>query len=143
MTATTLPALNAVLNMTAAILLLVGHRMMKKGRIDLHRKCMIGTFAVSCLFLISYLTYHSLYGSQSFWGDGWLRVGYLVILGTHSVCAAAIVPLAIVTLMRGLKRDDKRHATIARWTYPIWVYVSVTGVAIYLMLYQLKPDSGF
>lgn len=139
MSPTTLPALNALLNLSAAILLITGHRMIKKGRIDLHRKCMIWTFALSCVFLASYLTYHTLFGSQPFWGTGWLRTVYLIILSTHSVTAAAIVPLAIITLRRGLKRDDKRHRKIAKWTYPLWVYVSVTGVAIYVILYQLKP----
>ena len=138
----TLPALNAVLNATAAILLVVGHHMIKTGRVEIHRKCMISAVVVSCLFLASYLTYHSMYGSQPFWGTGWVRTVYLIILGTHSVCAAAVVPLVLVTLVRGLKRQDARHKRLARWTYPVWIYVSVTGVVVYLMLYQLKPVVG-
>lgn len=139
MTAATLPTLNALLNLGAAVLLITGHRMIKKGRIDLHRKCMTWAFALSCVFLASYLTYHTVFGSQPFWGTGWMRTVYLVILGTHSVTAAVIVPLVIITLLRGLKRDDERHRKIARWTYPLWVYVSVTGVVIYAMLYELRP----
>ena len=136
----TLPALNAVLNATAAILLVTGHYMIRRGRIDLHRKCMIATVAVSGLFLVSYLTYHSMFGSMPFWGSGWIRTVYLIILATHSVCAAAIVPLALITLYRGLRRQDALHKRIARWTYPLWVYASVTGIVVYLMLYQLKPE---
>jgi len=138
----TLPALNAVLNATAAILLVVGHHMIKTGRVEIHRKCMISAVVVSCLFLASYLTYHWMYGSQPFWGTGWVRTVYLIILGTHSVCAAAVVPLVLVTLVRGLKRQDASHKRLARWTYPVWIYVSVTGVVVYLMLYQLKPVVG-
>jgi uncharacterized membrane protein YozB (DUF420 family) len=133
------PDINAALNLTATILLLMGRRMIAQRRIDAHRRFMIGTFSVSCLFLVSYLTYHSLYGSQPFWGTGWVRTLYLAILGTHSLCAAAIVPLVLITLRRGLKREDSRHRKIARWTYPVWLYVSVTGVVIYLMLYQFRP----
>lgn len=133
------PDINALLNLTATVLLLFGRRMISQKRIDMHKRFMIATFATSCLFLVSYLTYHSLYGSQSFWGSGWLKGLYLAILGTHSVCAAAIVPMVLITLKRGLKREDGLHKRIARWTYPVWLYVSVTGVLIYVMLYQLRP----
>ncbi len=139
MTPMIFPDVNALLNFTAFVLLLLGRRMIATGRVEAHRRFMISTFGVSCLFLISYLTYHATYGSQPFWGTGWIRTAYLVILGTHSVCAAAIVPMVLVTLRRGLKRQDVLHKRIARWTYPVWLYVSVTGVVIYVMLYQFRP----
>ncbi len=134
-----LPAVNATLNATAAFLLLWGRHLIKQKNIAAHRRCMIGAVTVSALFLVSYLTYHSFHGSQGFQGTGWIRPVYFSILLTHSILAAAIVPLALITLWRGLKRHDARHKAIARWTYPIWIYVSVTGVIIYLMLYQLFP----
>ncbi|MGB2867335.1 MAG: DUF420 domain-containing protein [Bacteroidota bacterium] len=132
-----LPALNAILNSTSAILLLMGHRFMKQGNIRAHRSTMIGVFVTSSLFLCSYLVYHAFHGSQLFHGEGWSRPVYFTILISHTILAAAIVPMALVTLWRGLKRQDARHRTIARWTYPVWLYVSVTGVVIYLMLYQV------
>jgi uncharacterized membrane protein YozB (DUF420 family) len=134
-----LPLLNAILNTTSATLLLVGHRSIKKGRRASHRKYMIAAFVASTLFLVSYLAYHYVHGSQHFQGEGLVRPVYFLILGTHTICAALIVPLVIVTLRRGLKSDFARHKGIARWTYPIWLYVSVTGVIVYLMLYQLFP----
>ena len=136
MTASDLPALNAVLNATAAVLLLAGWRYIRRGRIDEHRRCMLSAFGASVLFLISYLVYHAAAGSRPFDGEGAIRVVYFVVLVSHVVLAAAIVPLALVTLARGLRRDDERHRRLARWTFPIWMYVSVTGVAIYLMLYH-------
>ena len=135
-----LPTLNALLNSTSAILLVAGHRFIKKGKRDAHKKCMIGTFSVSILFLISYLTYHAYHGTTRFPGEGWIRPVYFTILGTHTVLAAAIVPLAIITLRRGLKNAIPAHKAIARWTYPIWLYVSVTGVVVYVMLYHLYPQ---
>ncbi|HEY4612333.1 MAG TPA: DUF420 domain-containing protein [Bacteroidota bacterium] len=134
-----LPFLNALLNTTSAILLLFGHQQIKQGNIQVHRKLMIAVFVVSCLFLISYLTYHYWHGSQPFQGQGTVRYLYFAILLSHTVLAATIVPLAIMTLRYGLKREDAKHRRIAKWTYPIWLYVSVTGVVIYLMLYQLFP----
>lgn len=134
-----LPLLNALLNYTSAFLLFLGHRQMRKGNIQAHKKFMIAVFIVSTLFLTSYLVYHYAHGSQRFQGEGLIRVIYFTILISHTVCATAIVPLAIVTLKRGLKREDEKHAWIAKWTYPIWLYVSVTGVVIYLMLYKLFP----
>lgn len=98
---------------------------------------MISTFVVSCLFLVSYLTYHAIHGTTRFPGEGWLRPVYFTILITHTFCAAAIVPLAIITLRRGLRNAIDKHKQLARWTYPIWMYVSVTGVVIYLLLYHL------
>ena len=137
-----LPTVNAFLNFTAAVLLLVGHHFMKQGNIDLHKRCMIGVFAVSTLFLISYLSYHYQYGSRPFQGTGWTRPVYFSILFSHTLLATAIVPLAIVTLRRGLKGMIEKHKAIARWTYPIWLYVSVTGVLIYLMLSPFFPGTS-
>ena len=134
-----LPTVNALLNSTSAILLFVGHRFIKNGNKQAHKKCMIGAFTVSLLFLISYLTYHSYHGTTHFPGEGWIRLVYFTILTSHTILAVAIVPLSIITLRRGLKDLIEKHVKIARWTYPIWLYVSVTGVIIYLMLYHLYP----
>jgi uncharacterized membrane protein YozB (DUF420 family) len=134
---TDLPLVNAVLNSTSAILLVIGHRFMKQGRIDSHKKCMILVFIFSGLFLTSYLVYHYSHGSQPFQGEGWTRPLYFAILSTHTVLATAIVPLSIITLIRGLKGRFELHKKIARFTYPIWLYVSITGVVIYLMLYRI------
>lgn len=136
---TELPAVNATLNGIAATLLAAGYACIRRGRIDLHRRCMLAAFATSALFLVSYLVYHAQVGSRPFTGEGPVRVVYFTILVSHIVLAAAILPLAIVTLRRGLRRDDARHAALARWTLPIWLYVSVTGVAVYWMLYRLYP----
>ena len=132
-----LPLLNAILNSTSAVLLLAGHAMMKRGRIKEHKLLMISTFVVSILFLASYLSYHAVHGSEPFRGTGWTRPLYFTILTSHSILAACIVPLSIITLARGLRRKDALHRAIAKWTYPIWLYVSITGVLIYLMLYRL------
>ncbi len=132
-----LPLVNALLNSTSAILLVAGHRAIRLGNRNAHKKLMIATFCVAVLFMISYLTYHISHGTTRFPGEGWVRTVYLAILGTHTICAAAIVPMAIITLRRGLKNSIERHRAIARWTYPIWLYVSVTGVIVYLMLYRL------
>lgn len=132
-----LPALNALLNLTAAVLLVVGWRFIKARRIDAHRRTMIAAFCTSAAFLASYLTYHAQVGSKPFPGTGALRVIYFSVLIPHILLAAAILPLAIVTLRRGLARDDAAHRRIARITLPIWLFVSVTGVVVYLMLYQM------
>ena len=132
-----LPALNAALNGTSALLLLAGWWNIRRGRIEIHRRFMIAAFGTSALFLVSYVTYHALAGSRPFGGTGWVRPLYFTILLTHIVLAAAILPMALVTLVRGLRRDDVRHRRLARWTLPVWLYVSVTGVVIYLMLYHL------
>jgi uncharacterized membrane protein YozB (DUF420 family) len=132
-----LPTLNALLNALAAVLLLAGWVHIRRGRITAHRRCMVAAFVVSSLFLVSYVVYHSAIGSRPFTGGGLLRVVYFTVLLTHVVLAAAIVPLVLITLRRGLRRDDLRHRRIARWTLPLWLYVSVTGVVIYLMLYRL------
>jgi uncharacterized membrane protein YozB (DUF420 family) len=132
-----LPALNAALNATAAILLVWGYTLIRRRKIQTHRKVMIAAFSVSILFLISYLVYHSQVGTVRFQKTGALRTVYLSILFTHTVLAAAVPVLAILTLRRALRADFARHRAIAVWTLPIWLYVSVTGVIVYWMLYHL------
>jgi putative membrane protein len=132
-----LPALNATLNATSACLLLAGFYFIKQRRIAAHRACMIAAFTTSCLFLVSYLVYHAHVGSKPFPGHGPVRYLYFAILITHVLLAAVIVPLALVTLRRGWILDVVRHRRIARWTWPVWMYVSVTGVVIYAMLYKM------
>lgn len=132
-----LPTLNATLNGIAALLLLSGYVFIKSGRPRQHQWCMIGALTTSALFLVSYVIYHLNAGSRPFEGQGAIRVVYFAILITHVILAAVIVPLALVTAARGLRGQFDRHVRIARWTLPIWLYVSVTGVVIYLMLYQL------
>jgi uncharacterized membrane protein YozB (DUF420 family) len=132
-----LPALNATLNATSAVLLTTGWFLIKSGRIAAHRLCMIAAFTTSSLFLVSYVVYHAQVGSKPFPGTGPMRLVYFSILIPHVVLAAAVLPLSIVTLARGLKRQDERHRRIARWTLPVWLFVSVTGVLVYLMLYQM------
>lgn len=132
-----LPALNASLNATSALLLTAGWRLIKAGRIAAHRRCMIAAFTASSLFLVSYVVYHAQVGSKPFPGTGLVRTVYFAILIPHVVLAAVVLPMAIVTLRRGLRRDDVRHHAIARWTLPLWLFVSVTGVIVYVMLYQL------
>jgi uncharacterized membrane protein YozB (DUF420 family) len=131
-----LPALNACLNATCAVLLIIGYGLIRRRRIEAHRRVMIAAFCVSVLFLISYLIYHAQVGSVRFQKTGSIRTFYLIILLTHTVLAAAVPFLAIISLKRGLQRKDKAHRRIARWTLPIWLYVSVTGVVVYLMLYR-------
>jgi protein SCO1/2/putative membrane protein len=131
-----LPALNAVLNATAAVLLVTGYVLIRKGRRQAHKRVMLAAFTVSTLFLISYLTYHALAGVVYYPGTGAIRTVYLSILYTHTALAVTVPVLAIITLRRGLKGWFERHRKIARWTLPIWLYVSVTGVVVYLMLYQ-------
>jgi uncharacterized membrane protein YozB (DUF420 family) len=130
-----LPTLNATLNATAAVLLVWSYAMIRRRRIPLHRAGMIAASATSLLFLTSYVVYHAQVGSHPFEGHGPIRAVYLAILLSHVLLAAAIVPLVAVTLTRGLRRHDALHRRIARWTLPLWLYVSVTGVLIYLMLY--------
>jgi uncharacterized membrane protein YozB (DUF420 family) len=132
-----LPALNATLNGIAGCCLAAGYYFIRQRRIAAHRACMVSAFIASTLFLISYLVYHFNIGSRPFPGQGPIRTLYFTILITHVSLAAAIVPMALVTLSRGLKLDIVRHRRIARWTWPIWMYVSVTGVVIYLMLYRI------
>ena len=132
-----LPTVNASLNSLAALLLVVGYFAIRSGRIEVHRRLMLSAFSCSVLFLISYLIYHYNVGSVRFQGTGPIRTVYLSILLTHTVLAAAVPFLAAYTLFRGLKRQDEKHRKIARWTLPIWLYVSVTGVIVYWMLYHL------
>jgi uncharacterized membrane protein YozB (DUF420 family) len=132
-----LPALNATLNASAAALLLRGRFLIASGRREAHRATMLAAFSVSVVFLISYLVYHANVGAVYFQKTGLIRVVYLTILVTHTILAAAVPVLAIITLRRAWKGDFKRHRRIARWTYPIWLYVSITGVVVYLMLYWL------
>ena len=132
-----LPALNAVLNATSAALLMVGYVFIRNRKIAAHLTCMLTAFGVSTLFLISYVIYHYHAGSRPFTGQGWVRPVYFALLLSHIVLAAAIVPLALTTLYRALTGQFARHLRIARWTLPIWLYVSVTGVVIYWMLYRL------
>jgi uncharacterized membrane protein YozB (DUF420 family) len=132
-----LPALNATLNATSAAFLLAGYVLIRRGRWQLHRRCMLGALTTSTLFLISYVVYHANAGSRPFPGAGMVRVVYFAILITHVVLAAVILPLALVTTARGLRAQYGRHVRVARWTLPLWLYVSVTGVIIYLMLYQM------
>ena len=131
------PVINATLNGTSAVLLLVGHSLIKRGRMAAHRAVMISAIVTSSLFLISYLYYHYHVGSVRFPGHGWSRPVYYTILISHTLLAITIVPLVIITLIRALRERFDRHAAIARWTYPLWLYVSVTGVVIYFMLYHL------
>jgi uncharacterized membrane protein YozB (DUF420 family) len=132
-----LPALNAALNATSAILIASGIVLIKRGQRVGHKRAMIAAFITSSLFLVSYLYYHAHVGSVHFQGQGWSRPVYFTILLTHTVLAAVIVPFVLVTLTRGLRGRYDKHKRSARWTYPMWLYVSVTGVVIYLMLYHL------
>jgi uncharacterized membrane protein YozB (DUF420 family) len=132
-----LPALNATLNGISAAFLLTGYRFIRRGRREAHKRCMLAALVTSALFLVSYVVYHANAGSRPFTGTGPARYAYFAILITHVVLAAAILPLALVTTAHALREKYARHRRIARWTFPIWVYVSVTGVIIYLMLYQL------
>ena len=133
-----LPTVNAALNTTAAILLITGYALIRRGRRKAHRAVMIAAFSCSVLFLVSYLTYHYQAGSVRFPGTGTVRQVYLTILATHTVLAAAVPFLALATLVRALRERFDRHVRIARWTLPIWLYVSVTGVVVYWMLYRME-----
>jgi uncharacterized membrane protein YozB (DUF420 family) len=132
-----LPAVNAILNATAAVLLVCGYTLIRRHQKQAHKRVMTAAFATSCVFLVCYLVYHAQVGSVRFQHPGALRAVYLSILATHTVLAAAVPPLAIVTLNRALSGRFDKHRAIARWTLPIWLYVSVTGVVVYLMLYKM------
>ena len=132
-----LPSVNAMLNATAAVLLVWGFTLIRRKRIQTHRKVMLSAFVVSSLFLVCYLVYHFQVGSVPYAKTGAIRTVYLSILATHTLLAAAVPPLAIVTLSRGLRARFDKHRRIARWTLPIWLYVSVTGVVVYVMLYRM------
>ena len=131
-----LPAVNATLNALSGILLLVGFTRIRAGKQDQHRKWMLAAFVSSSLFLLSYVVYHAQVGSVAFTRQGFVRPLYFTILITHVSLAAAVPPLAILTLTRGLKGRFSQHRRIARWTFPIWMYVSVTGVLVYVLLYR-------
>lgn len=130
-----LPTLNAALNSLSAVFLCAGYFFIRHGNREAHRRCMLAAFGCSALFLISYLIYHFQVGSVGFKGQGWIRPVYFTILISHTILAAAVPPLALITLVRGLRARFDDHRRIARWTLPIWLYVSVTGVVIYQMLY--------
>ncbi|HEY2988224.1 MAG TPA: DUF420 domain-containing protein [Candidatus Binatia bacterium] len=132
-----LPSLNAALNTASAVLLAAGYLFIRSGKISAHRRCMLSALATSTLFLTSYLIYHYHVGSVPFAGQGWIRRVYFAILISHTTLAVVIVPLVLITLTRALKMDFERHRRIARWTLPLWFYVSVTGVIVYWMLYRL------
>ncbi len=136
-TVSDLPAVNASLNALSGVFLLVGYRNIRRGNIRVHRACMLTAFVFSTLFLVSYLVYHAHVGSKPFPHQGWIRPVYYGILITHVSLAAAILPLALTTLYRAWRERFDRHRRIARWTLPIWLYVSATGVIVYVMLYQL------
>ena len=142
MSVSDLPALNATLNGISGVLLTIGYILIRQRRRRAHRAFMIAAFATSALFLLSYTVYHSQAGSRPFQGQGPIRTVYFAILASHVVLAAAVLPLALVTLVRGLRARFEAHARIARRTLPIWLYVSVTGVLVYLMLYWLDPGVG-
>ena len=137
MTVRDLPSVNAALNGLAAILLIWGYTLIRRKRIQSHRKVMLAAFATSSLFLVCYIVYHVQVGSVRFPKTGAIRAVYFSILGTHTLLAATVPVLAIITLSRGLGGRFDQHRKIARWTLPIWLYVSVTGVVVYLMLYHM------
>jgi uncharacterized membrane protein YozB (DUF420 family) len=134
-----LPHLNACLNATSAVLLFTGYSFIRRGKVAPHRACQIAALIVSTLFLASYLTYHYYHGATRFQGTGLVRPLYFTILTTHTILAVVIVPLIAITFYRALRLDFARHRKIARVTLPLWLYVSVTGVIVYLMLYQIYP----
>ena len=131
-----LPTLNAALNGTSAVLLTLGYLFIRRKKVDWHKACMVSAFVTSTLFLVSYLIYHYHAGSKPFLGEGWTRPLYFTILISHVILATVTLPLTIVTLARGLRGRFEKHRRIARWALPIWLYVSVTGVIVYLLLYH-------
>jgi uncharacterized membrane protein YozB (DUF420 family) len=132
----TLPAVNATLNGTAAVLLVTGYTLIRRRQIQAHKRVMLTAFCVSIAFLICYIVYHAQVGSVHYLKTGAIRVVYYTILITHTLLAVTVPVLAVITLRRALRGDFQNHRKIARWTFPIWLYVSVTGVIVYLMLYQ-------
>ena len=132
-----LPTVNASLNATASVFLITGYLMIRRRRIEAHKRCMLAALLTSALFLTSYLTYHYYVGSNPFPGIGWIRPVYFTILISHVILAVAVLPLALFTVWQAWNERFARHKKIARWTLPIWLYVSVTGVIVYLMLYQM------
>ena len=137
MSVTDLPALNATLNASSTVLLITGYVFIRRGDRRKHKACMIAALVMSTLFLTSYVIYHAQVGSVPFKRTGWIRTLYFVVLIPHVILAAAIVPPILITVSRGLSAKYDKHRRIARWTLPVWLYVSVTGVVVYLMLYQM------
>jgi uncharacterized membrane protein YozB (DUF420 family) len=135
-----LPHFNAFLNFSSFVLLTSGYVFIRRRNVIAHRNCQIAALSVSALFLISYLTYHAQHGATKFTGQGIVRPIYFVILTTHTILAAVIVPFVIITVRRARRGDFLRHRGVARWTLPMWLYVSITGVVVYLMLYHLYPS---
>ena len=136
-----LPAINATLNGTSAVFLLTGYFMIRNGKVLAHKTCMLIAFVCSSVFLCGYLYYHFTIGLVRFGGDGWIRPVYFTILTTHTILAVVIVPLVIIALYRALTNQFVRHRAIARWTFPLWLYVSVTGVIVYWLLYVAYPPT--
>jgi uncharacterized membrane protein YozB (DUF420 family) len=134
-----LPHLNAVLNAASGLLLVIGFIFIRRKRIRPHLACMVAALCTSTLFLISYLTYHYFHGTTRFTGQGLVRALYLTILGTHTILAVAVLPFIFITVYKALSGQFHKHMRVARWTFPIWLYVSITGVIVYLMLYRLYP----
>jgi len=134
-----LPHLNATLNASSFLLLTSGYFFIRRGRVLAHKRCQLAALTASILFLVSYIVYHAHHGTTRFAGQGIARPIYFTILTTHTILAVVIVPFVIITLRRALRGDFLRHRAIARWTLPMWLYVSVTGVIVYLMLYHLYP----
>ena len=135
-----LPHLNALLNATSAVLLLAGYSFIRRGQVSAHKRCQLSALTTSSLFLVSYLTYHYFHGATRFAGQGIVRPVYFTVLVSHTILAVVIVPLILITLFRALRADFVRHRRIARLTLPLWLYVSVTGVLVYLMLYHFYPS---
>lgn len=138
-TVSELPAVNASLNATSAVLLCLGYYFIRHKQQTAHKACMLGAFGVSTLFLVCYVIYHLNHGATKFPGQGAVRYVYFFILITHTILATVIVPMILTTLYRALRGQFEKHKRIARWTWPLWVYVSVTGVVVYWMLYHLYP----
>ena len=132
-----LPAVNATLNALATVLLVSGWLLISQGKVEQHHRCMLAAFATSALFLASYLVYHFNVGSVAFTGQGSLRILYFTILISHIILAIVILPMVLITHVRALRTQFDAHRRIARWTLPLWLYVSITGVIVYVMLYQM------
>jgi putative membrane protein len=132
-----MPHLNAIFNTASAVLLAVGYLHIRRRNREAHRAFMLGALCSSTLFLVSYLVYHAHAGSVRYQGQGWIRTVYFTILISHTLLAAVVLPMVIVTLARALKGSFSQHRRLARWTFPVWIYVSLTGVLVYLLLYQL------
>jgi len=135
-----LPTLNALLNGASAVLLVTGFVLIRRRRVAAHKLCMLAAFVTSIVFLLSYLTLRYFAGFTAFQGQGWIRPVYFTILVSHTVLAATVPPLALILLYRASRTQFAKHRRLARWTLPIWLYVSVTGVVVYLLLYQLYPS---